>query len=176
MRTSVVRRCAPAFRPIRWLGNVFGLTGPFARGARGGRAVTLATHQSEGLVRVRGRVCLRTLRLRTLRVASGQQSFPEGVKGRFEAADDPLAGGLYGIADPGRDGTRPNLPFRLPAWDCWTGSDPRGEGGTGVYVPTLPDARTGHRNWGVAPSHGLKARFGIDESGDRGLTTQPPAT
>jgi len=44
----------------------FGLAAPFAHGARDARAVTLATHQSEGLVRVRGRVCLRTLRLRPL--------------------------------------------------------------------------------------------------------------
>ena len=45
-----------------------------------------------------------------------------------------------------------------------------------MHIPTLPDARTGHRKRGVAPSHGLKARFGIDESGGRGLTASPPET
>ena len=45
-----------------------------------------------------------------------------------------------------------------------------------VHIPTLPDARTGHRKRGVAPSHGSKARFGIDESGGRGLTDWTPAT
>ena len=53
---------------------------------------------------------------------------------------------------------------------------PPREGGTGLSVPTLPDARTGHRKWGVAPSHGLKVRFGIDESGGRGPTVMPSAT
>ena len=70
-------------RPSAGAETFFGPTAPFADGIRAGRAVTLATHQSEGLVRVRGRVCLRTLRLRPLRVASSQQSSPEGVEGRF---------------------------------------------------------------------------------------------
>lgn len=46
MCTLGVRRCAPAFPFIRWCGDA--------------QAATLATHQSEGMVRVRGRVCLRT--------------------------------------------------------------------------------------------------------------------
>ena len=48
------------------------------------------------------------------------------VSRHYLEAEDPLAdrlaGGLYGIADHGRDGTGPGSPFRLPAWDCWTGS------------------------------------------------------
>ena len=50
------------------------------------------------------------------------------------------------------------------------------EGIRDVHIPTLRDARTGHRNTRVAPGHGLEARFGIDESGGRGLTAKPPAT
>ena len=130
-------------RPSAGAGTCFGLTAPFARGARAGLAVTLATHQSKGLVRVRGRVSLRTRRRRTLRVASGQKSFPEGVEGRFEAVEDPsadrLAGRLCGIADRSRDGTRPSSPFRLPARDCWFGSDPTG-GWDGHAHPSRPRA------------------------------------
>ena len=44
------------------------------------------------------------------------------------------------------------------------------------HIPTLPDARTRHRNRGIAPSHGLLDRFGINESRGCGLTAKPPAT
>ena len=93
-------RCAlwpsgDAHRPTRLSAGAatfFGLAAPFARGARAARAVTLATPQSEGLVRVRGRVCLRTTRPRPLGVASGPAIPPGRVfSAASKAADQPLA-------------------------------------------------------------------------------------
>ena len=85
-----------------------------------------------------------------------------------------LGSRAHPVAPPIRNRTTGSLlPSRTGLLD-W--ERPPREGGTGVYVPTLPDARTGHRKWGVAPSHGLKARFGIDESGGRGPTVMPSAT
>ena len=75
--------------------------------------------------------------------------------------------------DPPRSQRRSMMAFPQGLLDR---ERPPREGGTGLSVPTLPDARTGHRNRGVAPSHGLQARYGIDESGGRGLTAKPPAT
>ena len=53
-----------------------------ARAARAAQAVTLATPQSEGLVRVRGRVCLRTARPRPPGVATAAAIPPGRVSGR----------------------------------------------------------------------------------------------
>jgi len=60
MRTSGFRRCAPDLPFIRWRSNVLRLRRPVARGALAEGAGLGATPQSEGLVRVRGQVCLRT--------------------------------------------------------------------------------------------------------------------
>ena len=51
------------------------------RAARAARTVTLATPQSEGLVRVRGRACLRTARPRPAGVASVAAIPPGRVPG-----------------------------------------------------------------------------------------------
>ena len=71
--------------------------------ARGVWAVLGATPQSEGLVRVRGQVCLRTPAPAPFGSLPNQQSVPEGCfHRRFEAAErllgDRLAIGLFGIA------------------------------------------------------------------------------
>ena len=84
--------------------------------------------------------------------------------------------------EPTRPAHGPALPAlrrgvtALPSTALTKGGESPREGWDDVYIPTLPDARTGHRKWGVAPSHGLKARFGIDESGGRGPTVMPSAT
>ena len=99
------------FRPSAGAGTSFGLTAPFAGGARAARAVTLATPLAEGSVRVRGRVCLRTPAPDPFGSLPHQQSLAgRPVQRRFEAAEDPLAdrlaAGPSGIADqrPGRGG------------------------------------------------------------------------
>ena len=86
-------RCAlwpsgDAHRPSRLSAHAatsFGLAAPLARGVRGTKAVTLATPQSEGLVRVRGRVCLRTTRPRPPGVAS-VPAIPPGRVGKCHNA------------------------------------------------------------------------------------------
>jgi len=78
------------------------------------------------------------------------------------------------VAPPIRNRTTGSLLLSRTGLLDW--ERPPREGVRDVHIPTLPDARTGHRNRGVAPSHGLKARFGIDESGGRGLTDTTPAT
>ena len=60
MHTSGLRHYAPAFWLIRWCGNVLRLHRPVGRGKLAAKARSVATPQSEGLVRVRGQVCLRT--------------------------------------------------------------------------------------------------------------------
>ncbi len=92
-------RCAlwpsgDAHRPSRssvGAATSFGLAAPFARGARGARAVTLATHQCEGLVRVRGRACLRTPAPEPFGSLPASNPSRKGVEHRFEAAEDPFA-------------------------------------------------------------------------------------
>ena len=90
MRTSALRRCAPAFPFIRWHGNVFGLARAFARGVRSAQAVTVATPQSEGLVRVRGRVCLRTPAPVPFGSLPHQQSVPEGCRAPLRGGGGPV--------------------------------------------------------------------------------------
>ena len=65
-----------------------------ARAARAAQAVTLATPQSEGLVRVRGRVCLRTTRPRPPGVAS----VPAVPPGRVFGPMRPWTLVLIGVA------------------------------------------------------------------------------
>ena len=108
-------RCAlwlsgDAHRPFRLSAGAatsFGLSAPFARGARGARAVTLATRLAKGSVRVRGRVCLRTPPDPFGSLPHQQSLAGRPVQRRFEAAEDPLAdrlaAGSSGIADQGRD-------------------------------------------------------------------------
>jgi len=60
MRTSSFGRCALACQSIRMRNNVLRLHRLVARGTVALRAWSVATPQSEGLVRVRGQVCLRT--------------------------------------------------------------------------------------------------------------------
>jgi len=172
---------APAMRtglsvyPLR-APTSFGRAAPFAPGARAARAVTLATPQSEGLVRVRGRVCLRTLRPRPLGVASGAAIRPGSVgERRFEAAEDlpadRLADGLCGIAvqDPDAPDRRAVGPSRT---GLLAGSDPAAEGRMAVYIAILPDADRAMPNRGVTPSHGLDGRIGIAASA---VVAQPKA-
>ena len=60
MRTARLRRCAPDLLLIPQRGKVLRLCRRVARGAPAARAVAVATHQSEGLVRVRGEVEIHT--------------------------------------------------------------------------------------------------------------------
>ena len=94
------------FRSFAGAATSFGLTAPFARGARSTGAVTLATRLAEGSVRVRGRVCLRTPAPDLFGSLPHQQSLAgRPVQRRFEAAEDPLAdrlaAGPSGIDDQG---------------------------------------------------------------------------
>ncbi len=109
-----------------------------ARAARAAQAVTGATRQSEGLLRVRGQVCLRTP------VPSppgrSQPAVPceKAVQHRFEAVDHALAG---------------RLP--CPVWkpSCKgpiDRSDPRGRVGW-KCTSQLSPCHTRHQNRGVAP-------------------------
>ena len=92
-------RCAlwpsgDAHRPSRSSAGAatsFGFAAPFARGARGARAVTLATHLAEGSVRVRGRACLRTPAPDPFGSLPASNPSRKGVEHRFEAAEDPFA-------------------------------------------------------------------------------------
>ncbi len=84
-------------------------------------------------------------------------------------------GELNGLADPcvrKSPGWRPRqwspghprapsaVARRLPARTDGPGATRR-EGLDSMHIQTLPDARTGHRKWGVAPSHVQGARIGI---------------
>jgi len=60
MRTSGLRRCALGCPSIRMRNNVLRLRRPVARGKLAASAWSVATRQSEGLLRVRGQVGLRT--------------------------------------------------------------------------------------------------------------------
>ena len=60
MHTSSLWRCAPGCPSIRLRGNVLRLCRPTARGTVALGAWSVATRQSEGLLRVREQVCLRT--------------------------------------------------------------------------------------------------------------------
>jgi len=88
MHTSRLRRCAPDLRLILWRGNVLRLRRPVARGTVALGAWSVATPQSEGLVRVRGQVGLRT------------------------PAPDPW--GRYRTSDPWREGR----PAPVPGLGC----------------------------------------------------------
>ena len=84
---------------------------------------------------------------------SGTPPSPAMVSRHYpEAAEDPLAGGLYGIADHGRDGAGSGSPSRLPAWDCWSGSDPAGRAAWACTCRIAPMPHRAYRRAGSLPS------------------------
>ena len=91
MRTLGLWRCALDVPSIRLRNNVLRLRRPVARGTVALRAWSVATRQSEGLLRVRGQACLRTPastlsgRYRTSDPCAGRR-----FERRFEAAEHPL--------------------------------------------------------------------------------------
>ncbi len=90
-----------------------------ARAARAAQAVTGATRQSEGLVRVRGRVCLRTTCPRPLRVAPAPAIRPGRVSSaapRRRRTRWPTGrpSGCPASAEPDRDASRSGSPFAFP--------------------------------------------------------------
>ena len=124
-----------------------------ARAARAAQAVTLATPQSESLVRVRGRVCLRTPAPAPLGSLAYQRSVPEGCRAPLRGGGGRVgrpAGRRACPASPTKNGTRPfRLASRLPAWDCWSGATLAGRG-EGVNARS-PLCRTKPSGRGVAP-------------------------
>ena len=132
------------------------------RAARAAQAVTLATPQSEGLVRVRGRVCLRTPALAPLGSLAYQQSLREGCRA-------PLRGGGGRVGRPaGRRAVRHRRPrprrglfrpaFRLPAWDRWPGATPGRQGrGCENTLAAMPHQALGA---GGRSGHGHSGPFG----------------
>ena len=165
MRTLAVRRCAPSFPFIRWRGNVLRIDRAPDRGIQTTRGVTVATHQSEGLLRVRDRVGLRTTRPRPLGSLPDQQSVPEGgrapLRGGGARALRP-AGRRALPVSPRKAGTRPS-PARL--WPSRTGlldgRDPAAAGRMGLSGSILPGADRGMAERGVSPIHVQGARIGI---------------
>ena len=181
-------RCAlwpsgDAHRPSRSTAGAatsFGLAAPFACCPRAARAVTLAIPQSEGLLRVRGRVCLRTTRPRPLGVASVQLSL------RGKAVRAPLPGGGGPVGRPlgrrvgrhrrARTGTRPVTARRgLPARDCWMGATPQRRGGWAVR-PHPPRRRSRHAEMGGRSHPRPRSADQHRRSAGRGATEGAPAT
>ena len=90
-------------------------------------------------------------------------------------------GGAPGLRPAGRRAVRhrragPGRVRHGSRWPSRTGlldrERPSGEGVRDVHIPTLRDARTGHRNTRVAPDHGPETRIG---TGDPGAVAQPQA-
>ncbi len=137
---------------------------------RGAQAVLGATPQSEGLLRVRGQVCLRT----PVPSPSGrsQPAVPCGKvsRHRFEAVDHasaalPLVG--TGCACPAQCGS-------LPAKDRLTGASPEG-GWDGSAHPNPPRATLSTEIGGSLRSR-LQVLARHRDPGDRSTTARPPAT
>ena len=118
---------------------------------------TVATPLAEGSVRVRGQVCLRTPAPDPFGSLPHQQSL------RGKAVRVPLRGGGAPVrrpagrravrhrrAGPGR--VRHGSTLAFPHGTAGSGAT-SGEGVRDVHIPTLRDARTGHRNREVAPIH-----------------------
>ena len=150
-----------------------------ASAARAALTGTVATPQSEGLVRVRTQVCFHTPapvpwgRSRSINPYAGRR-----FERRFEAADHPFADWPAvwqpGITEQGRgtpdgSGHSPSRQVRdapVPGdrWPSRTGlldrSDLPTEGGW-ACTSNPPRCRTRHRKRGVAPVHGLKFQIGI---------------
>ena len=136
-----------------------------ARAVRAAQAVTVATPQSEGLVRVRGRVCLRTPSPRPLRVATAPAIRP----GRVSSAASrrrrrcwPTGWPSGCSASPGMSGTRLfRRAFRLPAGIVGP-ERPLAGGGEGVNTHS-PLCRTKPSGRGVAPATAIAARSAADD-------------
>ena len=127
--------------------------------ARAALTGTGATPQSEGLVRVRGQVCLRT----PAPVPSGSLPIHQSLRGkavqrRFEAAEHQFAGplsvGLSDIAEQGRGRDGRGRSPRRQAWDAPVLGIQRGGS-----LQSRPQAPERHRH-----------------SGGRGATAKQPST
>ncbi len=137
-----------------------------AGAVRAAQAVTVATPQSEGLVRVRGRVCLRTPSPRPLRVATAPAIRPGRGPGRVSSAASrrrrrcwPTGWPSGCPASPTKTGTRLfRLAFRLPARDCWPGATPGRQGrGCEYTLAAMPHQALGA---GGCSGHGHSCPFG----------------
>ena len=67
-------------------------------------------------------------------------------------------------------------PDGLPAWDRWIGSDPAGEGGMRVHMPTFPNADRGIPKGGGRSHPQPQAPDRHRRSGGRRATARRPAT
>ena len=156
-----------------------------------------ATPQSEGLVRVRTQVCLRT----PAPVPSGSLPIHQSLRGkavqrRFEAAEhqfaSPLSVGLSDIAEQGRGRDGRGRSPRRQAWDAPVlgtqkafphgipGPErPPAEGGMGRAHPNPPRCRTRHPKRGVVPctctSMSMCTRGTPPTPGDRRSRSAPRA-
>ncbi len=139
-----------------------------ARAARAAQAVTVATHQSEGLVRVRSRVCSRTPAPAPFGSLPHQRSVPEGCRA-------PLLGGGGRVGRPaGRRGVRHRRPRPGRACSGSSFAFPHGIvgperplAGRGEGVNThSPLCRTKPSGRGVAPATATAARSATDDGAD----------
>ena len=140
-----------------------------ARAARAAQAVTLATPQSEGLVRVRGRVCLRTPTPAPLGSLAYQRSVPEGCRAPFLGGGGPVGrpagrragrrAGRHRRPRPGRACS--GAPFAFPQ-GLLVRSDPGRQWGEGVNTRS-PLCRTKPSGRGVAPVTAIAARSAADD-------------
>ena len=161
--------------------------------ARAALTGTGATPQSEGLVRVRRQVCLRTpapvpsgslpanypYAGRRFSAASRRRSTsspapcPSGYRTSPSKAGAAMGGAAAHAAKPGmRPSWAPQRPSRMGYLDR---SDPLRRVGWGVHIRTLPDAVLGIQRGGSLRSR-PQAPERHRRSGDRGATAKQPAT
>ena len=132
-----------------------------ARAARAAQAVTLATPQSEGLVRVRGRVCLRTPAPDPFGSLAYQQSVPEGCRAALWGGGGPAGRRAGRHRRPRPERARSGSPFAFPHGIVGPERPLAGKGeGVNTRSPlcrTEPSAR------GVAPATAKAARSATDD-------------
>ena len=164
-----------------------------ASAVRAAPSEAVATPQSEGLVRVRRQVCLRTpapvpsgslpanypYAGRRFSAASRRRSTsspapcPSGYRTSPSKAGAAMGGAAAHAAKPGmRPSWAPQRPSRMGYLDR---SDPLRRVGWGVHIRTLPDAVLGIQRGGSLRSR-PQAPERHRRSGDRGATAKQPAT